>query len=235
MSFQNPLPAGIRQVVPDYVSDGATLIYNFPFRLWATADLAVLTQAVGAAVWTQLNLSTDYTVALLSNGLSGANITLAVAQPAGTLIRLEGLRTPSRLTSVVNNGSVQSAPLESELDCVEATMQELRRDMNAFTAAVAEVNLQQAILTALGAQDQNFATLRQAQTWLAATSTNGLANIYVVDNAIPADIANAVTIQWRRGNVMRSGDALYAFIQSVLSLSSAQMSAALAAMKGYTP
>lgn len=129
-------------MVPDYVSDGATLTYSFPFRLWNAVDLAVLVQAPGAALWTPLVNGVDFSVLL--NGVISATVTLAHAQAAGVLIRVMGLRTPSRLTSVVNDGSVQSTPLESEFDVVEATMQELRRDISAETtrAEAAEAALQ---------------------------------------------------------------------------------------------
>jgi hypothetical protein len=134
MSFQNPLPPGVRQVVPDYVSDGVTLAWGFPFRLWAAADLAVYVSANDGETWSQLANGTDFTVTIV--GVTAAIATLAVAQAAGNLIRLMGLRTPARTTSVVNDGIVQSVPLEGELDCVEATLQEVRRDVNLLALAV---------------------------------------------------------------------------------------------------
>jgi len=148
MSFQNPLPAGIRQVVPDYVSDGATLTWSFPFRLWAGQDLAAFWSADAGATWHPLTYGTDYTVALV--GTTGASVTLAVAQTASNRIRLMSVRTPARLTSVVNDGVIQSAPIESELDCIEATMQELRRDINGPFATAAAAAVAAAIPSALG-------------------------------------------------------------------------------------
>jgi hypothetical protein len=250
MSFSNPLPAGIRQVVPDYVSNGAALTYDFPFRLWNVADLAVLVQAVGATIFSPLALGTGFTVTI--NSLTDATVTLAAAQPAGTLIRLMGLRTPSRLTSVVNDGSVQSGPLESELDVIEATLQEVRRDVTAAQSAVgvetARAEAAEAVLTASIAAETTraetaegalaalfgmgtpFVTLRQVMQWAAA-----LGVLYAIDNVVPADIANAVTIQWRRGQVMKSADGLYAFIQTTLGYTNAQMIAAFSLMQGYAP
>ena len=76
----------------------------------------------------------------------------------------------------------------------------------------------------------SIATLRQVQSWLAANS-----DLYAIDNAIPADIANPVTIQWRRGQVMDAGDGLYTFIQTTLGYSSATMAAAFLQMQGYAP
>ena len=272
MSFSNPLPAGIRQVTPDYVSDGAALAYNFPFRLWAPQDLAVLVLPPGATLWQPLAYATQYAVALLSGGLAGATATLVAAQPAGTLVRLQGLRTPSRLTSVVNGGAVQSAPFESELDCIEATLQELRRDTgaeaaralaaeaalaNALAVEVARAEAAEGLLTTglaaettraqsaeaalpsllatYGLNVGNFVTNRQARAWLAAYIPAGEAALYLIDNAVPADIANAVTIQWRNGMTMQSGDALYIFIENTLALTGPQMAVAFTAMKGLAP
>ncbi|MFZ1963364.1 MAG: hypothetical protein WAU78_07835 [Roseiarcus sp.] len=166
MSFQNPLPPGIRQVVPDYVSDGVTLAWGFPFRLWAAADLSVFVSSNAGATWTELNNGADYTVAIV--GVTAATVNLAAAQPSGNLIRLISARTPSRTTSVVNDGVVQSAPMESELDCVEATMQELRRDVDAISAGA---------VAAFIAANGGFQFLYQ--TWLgglptAAPSTHGV-------------------------------------------------------------
>ena len=146
MSFQNPLPAGVRQVVPDYVSDGVTTSFGFPFRLWNAADIYVgvapsaFGNEAGEVGFTQLS-PTQYTVII--NGLISATVSLAAPQPSGTIIRIMGLRVPSRTTSVVNDGVLQSRPFESELDCVEATLQELRRDVTqeAVRAQAAEANL----------------------------------------------------------------------------------------------
>lgn len=164
MSFQNPLPPGIRQVTPDYASDGVTLVWGFPFRLWAAADLEVLVSANGGTLWTQLTLGVDYTVTI--NGVVSANVNLLVAQPRPNLIRLIGQRTPSRLTSVVNDGVIVSQAVESEFDCIEATMQELRRDANANAAALAAETAR-----ALAAE----AALQNAVSSLQAIATQALA------------------------------------------------------------
>lgn len=224
MSFQNPLPPGIRQVVPDYVSDGVTTAYNFPFRLWAAQDLAVLVQAPGANAFSALGYGVGYNVAIVGN--ASATATLAAAPAAGALIRLMGLRTPARTTSVVNDGSVQSSALEGELDAVEATMQELRRDV---TSAINAAQLA-ALVAPIASNLASYVTLRQVLSWAAA---NGV--LYQIDNAVPADIANAVTIQWRRGLQMQVGDALYSFIEATLGWTSAQMTAAWSLMQGYAP
>jgi hypothetical protein len=106
-----------------------------------------------------------------------------------------------------------------------------------LTPGVADA-LQQttAVIIALGlASPTDLATMRQVQSWLAASSTSGAPDIYAIDAAIAADIADPVAIQWRRGAVMRPGDGLYLFIASTLSFTAGQMTAAFTAMRGFAP
>ena len=75
-------------------------------------------------------------------------------------------------------------------------------------------------------------TQHQMRAWLAA---NGIPSyIYAIDFACPADIADAVNIQWLHGNSMSIGDPLYLFIQTTLGFTSGQMLAAYTAMQGET-
>jgi hypothetical protein len=71
-------------------------------------------------------------------------------------------------------------------------------------------------------------TVAQAMAWAAA---NGV--LYTLDNAVPADIANAVTMRWRRGLFLSPGDALYTFVQTTLGYTAGQMTTAFSAMQGY--
>lgn len=181
MSFQYPLPPGIRQVAPDYVSDGSTTVFGFPFRLWSAADLYVGTAPAGTipgpgnVSFTRLTLNVDYTVTI--NGAYSASVTLLAAQPVGTLIRLQGLRTPSRTTSVINDGVVQSAPMESELDVVEATLQEVRRDVVAqsdliLAAATANASVASAQAANVAAQLAAVNAANSASTAAQIAATN---------------------------------------------------------------
>ena len=97
-------------------------------------------------------------------------------------------------------------------------------------ALVVDIN---ANLAQLGATASPTVTAKQMRGWLAA---NGAPlYIYTVDNAVPADIANAVNIQWNHGNTMVQGDALYNFIQTTLGFTPSQMLAAILAMGAYAP
>ena len=75
-------------------------------------------------------------------------------------------------------------------------------------------------------------TMKQVYAW---ASNNGVPlYMYTLDQACPADIANAVNIQWRHGGTMIQGDALYRFIQATLGFNDAQMLLAFAAMQAGT-
>ena len=74
-------------------------------------------------------------------------------------------------------------------------------------------------------------TQKQVRGWLA---NNGVpAYIYTVDATCPADIANAVNIQWLHGNTMVPGDPLYVFIEATLGFTPTQMASAYQAMELY--
>lgn len=148
MSYTNPLPKGIRQVVPDYVSDGTTVALPIPFIYYDPTDVYIGVQNPALGVWQTLTLNVDYTLSP-AKVETGGTATLAVAQPVGFLLRVQGLRSPSRTTSVTNAGAVISGALETELDVVEATMAELRRDVN--NAVFPAASVATAVAAAAGA------------------------------------------------------------------------------------
>lgn len=194
MSFQNPLPAGIRQVVPDYVSDGVQTAFGFPFPLYDPADIVVLVAPPGAIVGPgktgflyQEVLNVNYTVAITSNssGPLSATVTLTAPQLTGAIIRLMSRRTPSRTTSVVNDGALMSKPFETELDVVEATMQELRRDVDGETTrATAAETAETTRATAAEAAETTRATAAEAaETARALLAESGLQASVVTESA----------------------------------------------------
>ena len=102
--------------------------------------------------------------------------------------------------------------------------------VDAFNSLIVDINAADA---SLGMSQSPFVTMKQLRLWAAANGTP--LYIYTIDNAVPADIASTVNIQWNHGNTMVYSDALYTFIQSTLGFTSNQMVTALAAMQGYTP
>lgn len=129
MSIAYPLPKGVRQVVPDYVTDGVAIVsFPVPFRFFDPTDVFVGLQPTGSGgPFTQAVLNVAYEIS--GAGLEGGGMVTFFAPPAAGLCRVMGLRTPSRLTSVVNDGAIIALALENELDVQEMTLQELRRDI----------------------------------------------------------------------------------------------------------
>jgi len=102
--------------------------------------------------------------------------------------------------------------------------------VDAFNSLIVDINAADA---SLGMSQSPFVTMKQLRLW--AASNGSPSYIYTIDNAVSADIANVVNIQWNHGNTMVYSDALYVFIQSTLGFTSGQMVTALSAMQGYTP
>ncbi len=129
MSQTNPIPRTTRGPVDLPATAGQT-VFPFPFWLYDDEDVEVRRRLVGETEFSApLALGVQYTVTNL-DVTGGANVVMAAGQAAGTVIRLLGLRVPTRTTSVVQGGVVRSGPLERELDLLNTTQQELRRDID---------------------------------------------------------------------------------------------------------
>lgn len=131
MSLSNPLPRGTR-ASPVYVGDGATTVFGVPFWFVDANDLLIVVTTAGVAF--TYAAGAGY-IATGAGQTGGGTVTLATAPAAGALVQVLGHRVPNRSTSVVNGGDLISAALETELDIETATMQELRRDVDAALAA----------------------------------------------------------------------------------------------------
>jgi hypothetical protein len=73
-----------------------------------------------------------------------------------------------------------------------------------------------------------FCTNRQWRSALAAVASPSPNALVEVDNNVPADISNAINIQWNHGEWVVSGDALYTFTQTVLGYSASQIAVIMA-------
>lgn len=78
-----------------------------------------------------------------------------------------------------------------------------------------------------------FCTNRQWRSALAAIPSPSPNALIEVDNNVPADISNAINIQWNHGEWVVSGDALYVFTQTTLGYSSSQIAVVMADALGY--
>ena len=197
-----------QQISVSYTGDGVTTSFPVPFYFLLATDLVVTVSGVA------VTLNTNYTV----NGAhvpAGGAVEFLLAPASGAAVYI--VRNPplNQLLDTQNNETILAQVLNDALDKQVMLLQYLA-----------------ALIGGAGLSDANFVTIRQAMSWLASQTTSGQTSLYVVDFAMSADIADAVTIQWRRGAFMRAGDALYSFIQTTLGITSVQMGAAFSAMKG---
>lgn len=236
MSATYPLPKGTRQVVPDYAADGSTTVaFAIPFRFFDPTDIWVGHRAAGStAAFVQNTLGTDYSIS--GAGLEAGGTATFFAPPPAGLVRVMGLRTPSRLTNTVNDSAINSAALENELDVQEMTLQEIRRDMSALMAFFAAIygpppaalaskyigfdssgNLT-LVVAASGALIPGAVTARQFRLALAASNL-----VPAVVAGIPADTDDGANIAWFGGAIVSPSDALWTNVKTTLGYSGAQM------------
>jgi len=116
----------------DIIAAAAQTDFTTNYPVLDALDLAVRIKPVGQALFGPvLAYSANYDV--LNVGLlGGATVRLFVPCVAGDIVRIKGRRVGNRTTSVTRNGSVRSASIEKDLDLITITLQELRRDVDAF-------------------------------------------------------------------------------------------------------
>ncbi len=222
MSATYPLPKGTRQVTPDYISDGVILAFAIPFRFFDPTDIWVGFGQSIAGPFLPKVLGVDYTITG-SGAPAGGSVNFTVAPLAG-LVRVMGLRTPSRLASAVNGGALQALALENELDVQEMTLQELRRDMNALQG--------QLLLTAVAPPRAYLCSMVQWRAALALVNAPPDTGLLLVDQSIPADINNPTAISWASATGVAQNDLVWTQTATVLGFNGAQMLALLAAAQG---
>ncbi|MDP3554820.1 hypothetical protein [Methylocystis sp.] len=127
MSLSNPLPRATR-ASPIYACDGVNATFGVPFWFLDALDLVIVVTA--GAVVTTYQEGAGYTATGAAQSAGGA-VTLGAPPALGATLQIFGRRTPSRLTSVFQGGVVNGVALDLELDTLEATLQELRRDIDA--------------------------------------------------------------------------------------------------------
>lgn len=135
MSLTNPIPRGTREVTVT-TAPGQTQFGPLDFLLFDNLDLAISARAPGGEFFAALAPG-DFTVTPAAPAAAWPAfpvVTLAVPRPAGSTLRLRGVRIPSRATDVTRAGKLQSQSLERELDKQVATEQELRRDIDRSSA-----------------------------------------------------------------------------------------------------
>ena len=85
-----------------------------------------------------------------------------------------------------------------------------------FNALVNDIN---SALTALGANNAGFVTMKQLRRALVSQG-----QMVAMSGAIPGDVTNTNNIAWTSGGQIAVGDSLYNFIAATLGYTAAQMS-----------
>lgn len=130
------------------LADGQTVI-PFDFPIVAAEDLAVYIKEPDMTLYARL-AAEDYTVTVSAGYPGPGTVTLDLARPSGTNVKIMGARIHERVTDVTLAGTISGALLEEELDRMTLVLQELRRDVETPTSSLEEVA--QAVLQARDAR-----------------------------------------------------------------------------------
>lgn len=133
MSTRYPIPRQTRQAF--YTAGiGQTVFGPADFILFDADDVEVWVKPAGNSKYTLLD-KTAYTVAptLPWTEFPGIfTVTLTAGRSVGDTVWIKGARLSRRQLNVTQGGTVNSVSLETELDRQTATLQELRRDIDAL-------------------------------------------------------------------------------------------------------
>lgn len=112
-----PISAVHRRV--QYTSSGSVGPYSFSFAILAEGDLAVYN---GTAL---KSLSTHYTVSLNTNGTGTITFTGGNAPANGAIVTIESNQAIARTTDFSTGGDFKAATINSELDQITVSLQQL--------------------------------------------------------------------------------------------------------------
>lgn len=133
MSTALPISVSTRRMAPVTATAGMRQItFNFP--VMRETDVRLLRTRAGGTV--ELTYGTDFTVWGV-NEPEGGTVTLATGALAGDVYVVEGDAGLDRLASVTANGRFSSAQIDRDFDLALIRDQELRRDVNDVSQALA--------------------------------------------------------------------------------------------------
>lgn len=132
MSALFPIPRSVRRL--DLVASASQTVFTVDFPVLDAGDVSVARQASGNTYFTALTNGVDFTVSGVS--ATGATVTLIVPAGAGDVYRISGARVAARTSSLPPSGSKMRPALEGELDAINLTLQELRRECDRIEAFV---------------------------------------------------------------------------------------------------
>lgn len=115
-----------------YVGDGATLIFPYPFKIFAEGDLVVSDYIVATASANVLTLNTDYLVSGVGSD-AGGNVTLSGSYtnlPTGSRLVIERIMDVTQEVDYVENDPFPAQTLENALDKMTMINQQLQEQLN---------------------------------------------------------------------------------------------------------
>lgn len=125
---------------PTYTGDGVVVAFDFAFKVFTTADIAVRVSDLDG-VETQLDLGADYTVSLNGDqsNFPGGTVTLLVPLADGYKLVIIGALEYKQSTQLPNGGSYNAVVVERALDSLAIQAQQLleRADRTLILAATA--------------------------------------------------------------------------------------------------
>lgn len=116
----------------DYTGNGATSVYAFTFKIFATSDLVVTKADTSSPpVETPLAFPTDFTVDNSVGNPNGGNITLvAGALPSGYHLAITRKRPLTQTLDIRNQGEYYPETLEDEYDMIVMIAQQLQEQVD---------------------------------------------------------------------------------------------------------
>lgn len=137
-----------------YIANGATTVFAFPYKFFATSDLVVTVTDTSGIVSTK-TLGTDYTVSG-ANASAGGSVTFTTAPTSGYTVTLS---RSVPLTQPTNLRTVPSAPaIENALDRLAAQIQQVQ-------SGVANPVSPSALTNATSVTATGSSTALQLQDW----------------------------------------------------------------------
>ena len=106
-----------------YAANGTRTVYEYPFPIFASEDLAVYID--GARQYSGFTISG-------AGETDGGSITFAAAPKNNAVVTLARRLPIERLSDFIEGGEFAAAAINTELDYITASLQQLQRDQSAF-------------------------------------------------------------------------------------------------------
>ena len=166
-----------------YVGDGATLVFAYPFKIFAEADLVVSDYNVSTTSTTVLTLNTDYLVSGV--GLTaGGNVTLSgsyTSLPTGSKLVIQREMPLTQLVDYVENDSFPAETHEDALDKITMVCQQLQEQVDRAVKSDITTNSAGVIYIDADASASSAVVALAAQV---ATASSAAVSVVQASNAV---------------------------------------------------